>query len=109
MIKQIIDNDEKWDIVNKLEEEDRTIEGLKKGYPNEIEKLKEALLNYMGENDLKFLKTEFPDKLKYPTIKLPHTLLSISRVSMIIKKKLTFSKKRTSSVNLKMIILMMKK
>ena len=46
-------------------ENNKTIEKLKKNYPNEIEKLEEALNNYMGENDLKILKTECPDKCKY--------------------------------------------
>ena len=32
-----------------------SIEYLKKDYPNAIEKLEEALLKYMGENDLKIL------------------------------------------------------
>ena len=49
-------------IVNEIGEEDRTIEDLKKDYPEEIIKLEEVLLNYIGENDLKLLKTEFPDK-----------------------------------------------
>ena len=58
-------------IVNEIEkilrknENNRSIEILQIDYPNEIEKLEEALLNQMGENDLKFLKTEFPDKWKY--------------------------------------------
>ena len=43
----------------------------KKNYPDEIEKL-EALPNYMGENDLKILKTGFPDKWKYLTKKLAY-------------------------------------
>ena len=34
---------------------------MKKGYPEEIENLEGASLNYMGENDLKILKTEIPD------------------------------------------------
>ena len=38
---------------------------MKKDYPNEIKNLEEALLDYMGENDLKILKTGFPDKWKY--------------------------------------------
>ena len=62
--KEIVDNDEILDIVNKILEDDRTVEDLKKDYPNEINKLEEALLNYIGENDLKILKTGFPDKLK---------------------------------------------
>ena len=62
--KETVDNDEILDIVNKILEDDSTVEDLKKDYPNEINKLEEALLNYIGENDLKILKTGFPDKLK---------------------------------------------
>ena len=59
------DNDEILDIVNKIVEEDETIIDLKKDYPNEIKNLEEALLNYLGNNDLKILKTGFPDKRKF--------------------------------------------
>ena len=69
--REIVDNDEILDIVNKIVEEDKTIKDLKK-YPNEINKLEEALLDYMGENDLKFLKTGFPDKWKFLTKKLAY-------------------------------------
>ena len=68
--KEIVNNDEILNIVNKIVEDDRTIEDLKKDYPNEIKNLEEALLDYMGENDLKILKTGFPDKWKYLTKKL---------------------------------------
>ena len=67
MKKEIVDNDEILDIVNEIVEDDRTIKDLKKDYPDEINKLEEALLDYMGENDLKILKTGFPDKWKYLT------------------------------------------
>ena len=70
MKKEIIDTDEIWDIVNKIEEDYKTIEDLKKDYPNEIKNLEEALLFYIGENDLNLLKTEFPDKWKFLTRKL---------------------------------------
>ena len=65
--RENIDSDEILDIVNKKEEnyseeDDKTIKNLKKYYPNEIKILEEALLDYMGENDLKILKTGFPDK-----------------------------------------------
>ena len=60
--KEIVGSDEIVNIVNKREE----------NYPEEIEKLEEALLNYMGENDLKILKTRFPNKWKYLTKKLAH-------------------------------------
>ena len=67
---EIVDNDEILDNVNEIIEGDRTIEGLKKDYPNGIEKLEEVLLNFMGENDRKISKTEFPDKWKSLTKKL---------------------------------------
>ena len=68
--KGIVDNDEILDIVNKIVDDDRTIEDLRKDYPEEIKNLEEAIFNYMGENDLKILKTELPDKWKYLTKKL---------------------------------------
>ena len=43
--KGICDNDEILNIVDKIEE----------NYPEGIENLEEALLDYMGENDLKIL------------------------------------------------------
>ena len=62
MAKKIVVIDEILKLIKEIGEEDRTIECLKKDYPTEIEKLEEVLLNYIGENDLKLLKTEFPDK-----------------------------------------------
>ena len=70
--KEIVDNDEILDIVNKIVEDDITIEDLKKDYTDEIKNLEEALLNYMGENDLKILKIGSPDKWKYLTKKLAY-------------------------------------
>ena len=81
--EEIFNNDEILDIVNKieenypeeienLEEDDRTIKNLKKYCPEEIKNLEEALLDYMGENDLKILKTGFPDMWKYLTKKLAY-------------------------------------
>ena len=64
MKEEIVDKEEALNIVNG-KEEDRAIKELKKDNPDKIEKLEEALLKYTGENDLKLLKTEFPDKLKY--------------------------------------------
>ena len=49
---ETVDNNDMLDIVIKILEDDRTIEDLKKDYPNENRNLEEALLNYMGENDL---------------------------------------------------------
>ena len=68
---ETVDNDEILDIVNEIIE-DRTIENLKKGHPDKIKILEEALLNYIGENDLKVLNIEFPDKWKYLTKKLAY-------------------------------------
>ena len=45
---------------------------MKKDYPEEIKNLEEALLDYMGENGLKILKTEFPNKWKCLTKKLAY-------------------------------------
>ena len=72
MKEEVVDNDEFLNIVNEIIEEDRTIEDLKKDYPNGIEKLEEVLLIYMGGNDLKISKTEFPDKWMYFTKKLAY-------------------------------------
>ena len=66
--EEIVDNDEILNIVNEMEEEDRTVKDLRQDYPDKIKNLEEALLKYMGENDLKVLKTEFPDnRWKYLT------------------------------------------
>ena len=73
--KEIVGSDERLDIVNKLDEDDRTINDLKKDYPEEIKNLEEALLDYMGENDLKILKRGFPTKWKYLTKKTSLSLL----------------------------------
>ena len=81
--KEIDDNDKILNIVNKieenypeeienLEEDDRTNKNLKKNCPKEFENLEEALLNYIRENDLKILKTGFPDMWKYLTKKLAY-------------------------------------
>ena len=70
--EEIVDNDEILNIVNEIVEEDKTIKDLKKVYPDKIKNLEEALLNYIGENDLNILKTGFPDKWKYLTKKLAY-------------------------------------
>ena len=70
--EEIVDNDEILNIVDEIEEDDKTIKDLKKDYPEKIKNLQEALLNYIGENDLKILKTRFPDKWKVITKKLAH-------------------------------------
>ena len=70
--EEIVDNDEILNTIDEIIEEDRTIKDLRKDYPEEIKNLEEALLDYMGENDLKVLKTGFPDKWKYLTKKLSY-------------------------------------
>ena len=67
-----VDNDYILITVTDIGEYKKTIKDLKKDYPEEIKNLEEALLNYMGENDLKILKTGFPDKWKYLTKKLAY-------------------------------------
>ena len=66
--EEIIDKDEILNVVNEIKttfKEDRYnndfFKDLQKDYPDEIKNLEEALLNYMGENDLKVLITDFPD------------------------------------------------
>ena len=61
---EIVDNDEILNIVNEIVEEDKTIKDLRKDYPDKIKNLEEVLLKYLEENDLKILKTGFPDKWK---------------------------------------------
>ena len=70
--EEIVDNDEILKIVDEIVEDDKTIKDLEKDYPDKIRILEEALLDYMGENDLKILKTGFPDKWKYLTKKLAY-------------------------------------
>ena len=70
--EKFYDNEEILNIVNeikKLPKEDKykndSIKDLKKNYPQENKKLEETLLIYMGENDLKIIKTDFFDKWKH--------------------------------------------
>ena len=77
--EEIVDNDEILNIVNEIKilmKEDKyrndSIKDFTKDYLDKIEKLEEALLNYMGGNDLKILKTEFPDRWKYLNEKLAY-------------------------------------
>ena len=77
--EETVDNEEILNIVNEkkvLIKEDKykndSFKDLKKDYPDEIKELEEALLNYMGENDLKILKTEFPEKWKLLSEKLAY-------------------------------------
>ena len=76
--EELVDNDEILNILKEIKiffKEDKqndSIQDLKKDYPDNIKELEDALLNYMGENDLKLLKTEFPDKWKYLAEKLAY-------------------------------------
>ena len=76
---EIVDNDGKLNIIKEIKtinKEDRyNIDSFKvliKHYPIEIIKLEEALNENIGENDLKILKTDFPDKWKYLTNQLAY-------------------------------------
>ena len=70
--EEIVDNEEILNIINNITEDYRTIKDLKKDYPNKIKNLEEALLDYIGENDRKILKTGFPYKWKFLTQKLAY-------------------------------------
>ena len=107
--EEIVNNGEILNIINNITEEYRTIKDLKKDYTNEIKNLEEALLDYMGENDLKILKTGFPDKWKYLTKKLAYPYYYFNSIDDYQEPVKNLKKRKTASVNLKMIILMMKK
>ena len=70
--KEIVDNDYILNIVTDIGECNRTIKDLEKDYSDKTNESEEALLDYMGENDLKILKTGFPVKWKYLTKKLAY-------------------------------------
>ena len=105
---EIVDNDEILNVVNEIVEDDKTIKDFKKDYPDKIKNLEEAILNYLGEIDLKVLKTGFPDKWKYLTKKLAYPYEFFNSIEDYqkpvnkLRKVYFFSK-------LKMVILMMKK
>ena len=76
--KEVFEDDKILNIINELEnmiektKRNKSISDLKKKYPDKINELEEAFLDYIGENDLKLLKTEFPDKWRYLTKKLAY-------------------------------------
>ena len=70
--KENIDNDFILNIVNDIGEYNRTIEDLEKDWPDRNKELENALLDFMGENDLKNLKDEFGNKWKNLTKKLAY-------------------------------------
>ena len=70
--EEIVGNDEILNIVNEIKRvitenkyKNDSIKDIKKDYPDNINELEEALLDYMGENNVKILKTGFPDKWRY--------------------------------------------
>ena len=56
--EEIVENDEILNIVNDIVEGNETIKDLEKDYSDKIKNLKETLLDYMGENDLKNQKQD---------------------------------------------------
>ena len=103
-------------IVNEIGKDDGISNDLKKDYPNKIEKIEEASSNYISEKDLKFLKTEFPDKWKCLTKKLaypyeyfksmddyqkPINDLKIEDFSCDLKKNILVMKKERTKENIK--------
>ena len=78
MNKEVIGDDRILNIINELEnmidktKRNKSISDIKKKYPIKINELEEAFLDYIGENDLKILKTEYPDKWMYLTKKLAY-------------------------------------
>ena len=99
--KKIVDNDSILNIVTDIGENNRTIKDLKKDYSDKINELEEALLDCMSENNLKILKTGFPNKWKCLTKKLAYPYEyynSIDDYKKLVKnleKKNFFSKLKT--------------
>ena len=91
--KEIVDNDEILNIIDEIIEEDKTIKDLKTDYPEEIKNLEGAILDYMGENDLKILKTGFPNKWKYLTKKLAYPYESFNSIEDYKKSVINLEKK----------------
>ena len=95
---EIVDNDKTLNIVNEKVEDDKTNKDLKKIIQINLKNLEEALLNYIGENDLKTLKTGLPDKWNYLTKKLAYpyeffkSIEDYQRPVKILKKEDIFSK-----------------
>ena len=103
--KEIVDNDETLNFVRErkmLITDDKfkniSIKDVKKDYPDKINELEEGLLNYIGENDLKLLKTEIPEKMKYliKTLACPYEFFNCiedyQKPVDILKKEDFFSK-----------------
>ena len=74
-----------------------SIKELKNDYPDKIKELEEALLDYMGENDLKILKTGFPNKWNNLTKKMAYPYELFNCIENY-QKPANNLKKETSSV-----------
>ena len=77
--EESVENDKISNIINETKmfiKEDKykndSIKDLKKDYADKINELEKTLLYYMGEIDLKIIKTGFPDKWKSLTKKLAY-------------------------------------
>ena len=98
MKKEIDDNDYILSIVSDIGEYNRTIKGLTKDYSDKINELEKTLLEYKGQNDLKILKTGFPNKWKNSTKKLANPY-EFFRSIEDYKKPVNNLEKKTSSIN----------
>ena len=102
--KEVSGDDKILNILRELEnlidktKRNQSLSTLKKKYPGKINELEEALLIFMGEHDLKILKTEFPDKWKYLTKKLAYPYENFNSIEDY-KKPFDNLEKKTSLVN----------
>ena len=110
-----VDIDDIVNIVNEIKvliKEDKykkeNFKDLEKDYPDKLKELEEALLNYMGENDLKLLKTEFPDKWKNLPKKLAYPYEFFKCIEDF-QKLVDSSKKEDFFTKYKKNVLMMQK
>ena len=102
--KEVIGDDNILNIINQIEnlidktKRNQSISILKKNYPDKINELEEALLNYMAEHDLKIFKKEFPYRWKYLTKKLAYpyeyfnSIEDYNKPVIILENKNFFSK-----------------
>ena len=72
MKEETVGNDDNLKIVKEIGEEDGSINDLKKIYPDEIGKLEREIYSHISGNELKIIKAEYPDKLKYLKQKLAY-------------------------------------
>ena len=87
-------------IINEVEffdSNDRSIEDLKKDFPNEIGEIQEALANYISENDRQILKEQFPDFWQYLNKKIAYPCDYFDSIEDS-QKPINNLQKKTSSV-----------